>query len=280
MTIGVEIEFTGINKEKAAKIVAGQFGRKAQGWLATDKQGRIWKITNDSSIVTENGGDQCELVTPILTETDIETLQVIVQKLKAAGAKVNESCGLHIHIGADGLTATAIKNLVNNVASHEELLFKALNVHARRRRYCKPLDKNFLNRLNANKPTTLDELGELWYQRPAGAFPTHHYHSSRYTTLNLHAVFTKGTVEFRLFNGTLDPDEVKTAIQLCIALVDNAKTVKRTIYKPVQTANERFAMRTWLTRPQGLNLNGEEFVTLRYHLTRNLSGNTAWRFAV
>ena len=134
--------------------------------------------------------------------------------------------------------------------------------------------------LNAKKPATLDELGEIWYQRPVGAFPTYHYHESRYTICNLHALFTKGTIEFCLFNGTLHAGEVKTAIQLSSALVALAKRVTRTNYRPVSLDNEKFAMRTWLTRPQGLNLNGTEFETARHHLLKHLSGNAAWRYAV
>lgn len=278
MTIGVEIEFTGISKEKAAKVVAEHFGKAAQGYHVTDTQGRDWKVVNDSSIVTENGGDQCELVTPILTESDIETLQEIVRELRRAGAKVNKSCGLHVHIGADGLTAAMIRNLINNVASHEELLYKALKVPENRKRYCKPTDKNFLNKLNTQKPQTLEELGAIWYGTTN--FPTFHYHDSRYTICNLHALFTKGTIEFRIFNGTMHAGEVKTAMQLSLALVANAKATKRILYRPIETDNDKFAMRTWLTRPQGLNLNGEEYATLRHHLTKHLSGNTAWRFAV
>lgn len=280
-TIGVEIEFTGITRLDAAKVIARHFGTTIQSdrtWTVKDNKRRVWKVAVDSSVRIENGGGACELVTPILTYGDIETLTTIVAELKAAGAKVNESCGLHVHIGAANLTAQAIRNLVNDVASHEELLYKALNVHQRRKSYCKPTNKNFLNRLNARKPKTLDELAETWYQRRP--FPTIHYDESRYHTLNLHATFTKGTVEFRIFNGSLEADDIKTAIQLSCALVANAKASKRTPYKPVNVENEKFAMRTWLTRPQGLNLNGAEFATLRNCLTKNLSGNSAWRFAV
>ena len=280
--VAAELEFTGLTREAAAKIIANYFGHDfiwggCTGWEIEDNQRRTWKVVNDSSIRID-GGNACELVTPILTWADIETLQEIVRELRKAGAKVNETCGLHVHIGAQGLTAQAIRNLVNNVASHEDLLYKALAVHENRKRYCKPTDKNFLNRLNAKKPATLDELGAIWYGTEN--FPTYHYHESRYTILNLHAVFTKGTVEFRIFNGTLHAGEVKTAIQLCCALVAQAKAAKRTIYRPIQAENEKFAMRTWLTRNQGLNLNGTEFETLRFHLTKNLSGNAAWRYAV
>lgn len=273
-TIGVEVEFTGLTRTNAAAIVANHFGEWAVGTTAEDDKGRTWKVVRDSSIITE-GGEQCELVTPILTYADIETLQEIIRKLRKAGAKVNGSCGVHVHIGAQGLTAQAIRNLVNTVASREELFFRALQVdEARKNHYCQPVDKNFLTALNAQKPATLDELKAIWY----GDNRDHdyHYHSSRYHALNLHATFTKGTVEFRWFNGSLHAGEVKSYVQLCCALVAFAQANKKAIYRPINIENEKFAMRTFLTR---MGLSGDEFKTLRHHLTKNLSGNSAWRFA-
>ncbi len=294
-TIGAELEFTGITRAAAAKTVAAHFGTTAtctgnsyDAWAVNDNAGRTWQVMSDGSLLAQRKVDgqttsassayRCELVTPILRWDDIETLQEIVRKLRKAGAFVNKTCGLHVHIGAAGLTAQAVRNLVNNVASHENLLYKALTVHDNRKRYCAPTAERFLRELNEKKPKTLAELKPIWY----GDSGNHnfHYDSSRYHALNLHALFTKGTVEFRIFNGTMHAGEVKTAIQLSCALVANAKAMKRTIYKPAQTENERFAMRTWLTRPTGLNLNGDEFSTLRHHLTKHLEGNTAWRHAV
>ena len=294
-TIGAELEFVGITRSAAAKVVAKHFGTTAEhiygtydAWAAEDGTGRTWQVMSDSSLRAEKKVDgqivsasdqhRCELVTPILKWDDIETLQEIVRELRHKGAFVNETCGLHIHIGAQGMTAQAIRNLVNNVASHEELLYKALAVHERRKQYCKPANERFLRELNEKKPATLDELKPIWYGD--NGFHNYHYDSSRYTILNLHALFTKSTVEFRVFNGTMHAGEVKTAIQLACALVANAKAAKRTAYRKVETDNDRFAMRTWLTRPQGLNLNGAAFETLRHHLTKHLAGNAAWRHAV
>lgn len=101
--------------------------------------------------------------------------------------------------------------------------------------------------------------------------------------LNLHATFTKGTVEFRLFqfnkpeNGKLNglhAGELKSYIQLCLALSQMAKTVKTASAKPQQTENPKYAMRTWLLR---LGFIGDEFATARDILTRNLDGDTAFR---
>ncbi len=101
--------------------------------------------------------------------------------------------------------------------------------------------------------------------------------------LNYHAVFTKGTVEFRLFqfdapadgkqNG-LHAGQLKSYIQLCLALSQLAKDVKFASPKPQQHENPKYAMRTWLLR---MGFIGEEFKTARDLLTRRLSGDTAFR---
>ena len=114
-TIGVEIEMNSITREKAAKLAAGFFGTERYGntagrngyytWSAWDAQGREWKFQKDVSIAGCDS-EKCELVTPILTYTDIEILQELVRRLRHAGAKsdATRGCGVHIHIGAKGHT--------------------------------------------------------------------------------------------------------------------------------------------------------------------------------
>ena len=101
--------------------------------------------------------------------------------------------------------------------------------------------------------------------------------------LNLHATFTKGTVEFRLFqfdapadgkkNG-LHAGQLKSYIQLCLALSQMAKTAKSASPKPQQNENQKYAMRTWLLR---LGFIGDEFKTAREVLTKRLTGDRAFR---
>ena len=95
-TIGVEVEMNSITREKAAKIAAEFFGTgRYQNtafrngyctWSAWDADGREWKFQKDVSIHGPDS-EKCELVTPILTYSDIETLQELIRKLRRAGAK-------------------------------------------------------------------------------------------------------------------------------------------------------------------------------------------------
>ena len=296
-TIGVEVEMNSITREKAAKIAAEFFGTgRYQNtafrngyctWSAWDADGREWKFQKDVSIHGPDS-EKCELVTPILTYSDIETLQELIRKLRKAGAKsdATRGCGVHIHIGANGHTAQTLRNLANLMASHEKLIATALKINeGRMRQYCKTVDPNFLAKLNSKKPQTMSQLADIWYEGNGADYGrSQHYNQSRYHMLNLHATFTKGTVEFRLFqfdapkdgkqNG-LHAGQLKGYIQLCMALSQMAKELRTASPKEQQKENPKFAMRTWLLR---LGFIGEEFATAREILTRNLEGDTAFRF--
>lgn len=296
-TIGVEIEMNNITRREAAKIAAGFFGTNRYEdtahrngyctWSAWDAQEREWKFQRDVSI---HGDDQhkCELVTPILHYNDIETLQELCRRLRKAGAKsdATRGCGVHIHIGADGHTPQTLRNLANLMASHENLLIDAIGIdQGRTNRYCRTVDPAFIEAINKKKPTTMDQLADIWYKANGADYGrTQHYNSSRYHQLNLHATFTKGTIEFRLFefeapkggkkNG-IHAGRLKAYIQLCLALSQMALDAKTASPKPQQTQNPKFAMRTWLLR---MGFIGEEFATAREVLTKNLEGDTAFRF--
>ena len=295
-TIGVEVEMNNIDRSRAAKVAAEFFGSGRyentahrngySTWSAWDSQGREWKFQKDVSISGPDS-EKCELVTPVLTYADMETLQEMIRRLRKAGAKSDSTrgCGVHIHIGAKGHTPQTLRNLANIMASHESLLAEALDLdHYRMRRYCRTVDPRFLEQLNRRKPTTMADLADIWYSSQGASYGrSQHYNGSRYHMLNLHATFTKGTVEFRLFqfdeaadgkrNG-LHAGQLKSYIQLCLALSQMAKTVRTASPKPQQTENPKYAMRTWLLR---LGFVGEEFETARDILTRRLSGDAAFR---
>ena len=295
-TIGVEVEMNGITRESAAKTAATFFGTgrceytaRRNGyytWSAWDSQGREWKFQRDVSI---NGPDEekCELVTPILTWADIETLQELCRQLRHKGAKsdATRGCGVHIHIGANGHTPQTLRNLANIMASHESLLASALNLDSYRiNRYCRTVDQDFLERVNRRKPKTMPALADIWYGSQGCNYGRdQHYNDSRYHMLNLHATFTKGTVEFRLFQfdaptadrkGGIHAGQLKSYIQLCLALSQMAKTVRTASPKPQQNENPKYAMRTWLLR---LGFIGDEFKTARDLFTNRLEGDAAFR---
>ena len=118
----------------------------------------------------------------------------------------------------------------------------------------------------------MEAVERIWYNGESRR--DQHYDDSRYHCLNLHSVFQKGTVEFRLFNGTLHAGKIKAYIQFCLAIGAQALNQSCASRRKTQTSNEKYTFRTWLLR---LGLNGEEFATARQHLLANLPGCIAWK---
>ena len=283
-TFGIEIEVNHITRERAARVVAKTLGEGAtcrhtggtyDAWEVTGPDTRKWKLVSDASIA--GGRDQgTEFVSPVCRWEDIETVQAIVRALREAGAHADASCGIHVHIGLGRHTPETLRNLVNIVNAKEDLLTQALQISPERRvRWCRPVDPDFLSRVNRRKPHTSEELARLWYDDRDWQDHAHtHYDPSRYHLLNLHAVWQKGTIEFRAFNSTLHAGEVKAYIQLCMAISHQALTVRTASPRRPQTDNPAYTFRCWLLR---LELNGDEFKTARMHLLKHMPGNAAWR---
>lgn len=294
-TFGVEVEMYDISRQKAAQVAAAYFGTNNyaytgtvyQTWSAWDQEGREWKFQRDASIRAACDAEKCELVTPILVYKDMPLLQELIRQLRHAGAKSNPQhrCGIHIHVGAAGHTARTLRNLVNLMASKEDLIIKALFIDRDRiNSFCKMVDPAFLQRLNDEKPQTMDALADIWYETQAPYDNRNaHYNYSRYHMLNLHATFTKGTVEFRLFQfnnphgeykGGLHAGRLKAYIQFCLAVSQMAKQSRTCNPAVQQRENPKFAMRTWLIR---CGFVGPEFNLAMKFFTQNLPGNAAWR---
>lgn len=288
---GIEIELTGITREDAAKVIAKYFGTESyyigtyyKTYGAKDRKGREWKATFDSSIVAQKKVRRqvisaeeeykCEIVSPILTYGDIPDLQEVIRQIRHKGAFAREKCGIHIHVDASRYTPQTLRNMVNIIASKEDILYRALQIDPARLYYCKKVNERLIETINKKKPKTMEQLKDLWYAEDPNSNRNKHYNSTRYHGLNLHATFTKGTVEFRLFNSTTHAGEIKAYIQFCLAVSHQALTQKSASPRRTVTDNEKYAFRCWMLR---LGLIGNEFKTCRLHFLKHLEGNSAWR---
>ena len=291
---GVEVEMTGITRRQAAEALAAYFGTEPQylgtyydTWGVTDPEGKVWKLMSDSSIRAERktadgyetvgrGEYQVEMVTPKLTYAELPKLQECVRRVRKAGAKANNSCGIHVHVDASNHNRQSLKNLIGIMYSKEDILFKALQVDPiRARDYCQKVREPMLRQartLSSDETNDLTQLERVWYE--GNVENTDHYNWTRYYALNLHSVFYRGTVEWRCFNSTLHAGKVAAYVNLCLAISAQAIAQRSTVMRKTQSENELFTFRVWLVR---LGLNGEEFKHTRDHLLAHLEGDRAWR---
>ena len=149
---GCEIEMTGLTRQKAAEAVASLFGTRARQthesriydpWEVIDNEGKKWRFVYDSSIhgsqrigrqqVSNGDGTyKVEMNSPKLEYSEMGKLQEVVRALRHAGAVVNPSCGMHVHVDASKHTPQSLKNALSIMYSKEDILFKALNVNESR----------------------------------------------------------------------------------------------------------------------------------------------------
>lgn len=293
---GVEVEFTGITREMAARAVLEVVGGTISGprrdayYTRTIKDSfrRTWKIMRDSSISPKRnaGSDnideyRVEFVTPPLKYEDIETLQNIIRKFKEIGGVPHSSCGIHIHIDGTNHTATSLRRMVNFMLSRQEIIYEALNIGSRKDRWCRPICKDLYNSMKKEVNLTKDKAEMIWYSEANdhywGGVDHSHYNTTRYHALNLHSFFTKGTVEFRLFNSTLHAGKIKAYIQFCLALSAWAiESNDRIVFRSVSgyTADKKVTLMYHILTNR-LGLYGNEFKTCRLHMMKQLKENAA-----
>lgn len=288
---GVEIELTGITRAKAAEVIADYFGTETtyigtyyDTHGASDRKGRTWKAMYDGSIKTErktargtetaNRLYSCEIVTPILQYEDLEDLQQIIRNLREAGAIANSSTGIHVHVDGKAHTPESLTRLLNFAVGRQDLFYEALQVSPMRaNRWCKKISPALLKALKNDLEKTKSSTERIWYSRVNddyyGDIDHEHYNSTRYHGINLHAFFTKGTVEFRLFNGTTHAGKIKAYVQFCLAMSAWAVNAEdKMSYKSTAgytTEQKLVLMNNVLSRRLGMN--GPEFKTARKHLT-------------
>lgn len=286
---------SGLTRQQAAEAVAALFGATARHsnssrtydpWEVTDNDGKVWRFVKDASIRPEcrergrlvSASDlyKVEMNSPKLEYSEMGKLQEVVRVLRHAGAIVNSSCGMHVHVDASKHTAQSLKNALSIMYSKEDILFKALKVNESRvYRWCQKVREPMLEKIR-RMPTgmTMEQLKRAWYDGEDGSLE--HYNWTRYYALNLHSVFYRGTVEWRCFESTLHAGEVRANITLALAISAQAINQKKTVMRKTEISeNPAFTFRTFLLR---LGLIGPEFKNVRKNLLKNLPGDPAWRY--
>jgi len=194
-TFGIEIEChlpNGVFFHSGSHLFGIQIPQLPQGWVAK----------RDGSLQAPNGYQSVEVVSPVLKdEAGIFQVVEVVDFLNSVGAIVNDTCGLHCHVGAADYTQVDVSKLTTLFKRYEKLFF-SLNGEKASTRWDNSYCKNSQNWDNPN--------------------------GDRYQSLNLTNLNSgKKTVEFRLFAGTINVEIIVQAIFMCVGLVNKSKEIGR-----------------------------------------------------
>jgi len=212
-TFGVEIEFVGITISAMANAVerAG-IACSAQGY--NHRRITSWKVVPDGSV---NGfGGAGELVSPPLplTEAGLEEVKLVLKAARDAGATVNNSCGIHVHHDARGLTREVARNIVTTYANAQEDINAIL-----------PLARRNTGRgRNNGWAARVDGLNSRYLSDDNGfaSITRSNRGGLRYHAVNLCAFGQHGTVEFRQHSGSLNFTKIANWIKFTGQIMDHS----------------------------------------------------------
>jgi len=176
-----------------------------------------WKVTVDGSLnVRGYGWRGCEVVSPVLrTKKHVEELRKVCEVLTEVGAKVNKSCGLHVHVNfaGNGPARRAPKDvlrLLKLYSWYEADVIDLLMPKSRRENRNSYCHSSIISAYHLRNVEEARNVSQISYRAQ---------HGSRYRKLNLESYGRYGTMEFRQHGGTIEFDKVWNWVQVCQAMV-------------------------------------------------------------
>lgn len=199
-TFGVEIECL-----VPAAMVRACAARNAMPFQYEDynhtDNSSYYKFVTDGSIRGEN---PIECVSPVLTgKYGMKSLELCCKTLNEAGAQVNRSTGLHVHIGAQKLSDKAYVNVFKNYQKLEKVIdmFMSPSRRENNNHYCETLQHLDLS-FCATKSDVYDAMN-----------------GNRYYKVNACSYMCHKTIEFRQHQGSTDFEKISNWVNFCAKLV-------------------------------------------------------------
>lgn len=206
LTFGVEIECYNAPRHTLLATMQ-EMGLQAQitGYYHQNDR-KAYKLAHDGSIM---GGDGCECVTPILKgKAGENSLKKACKALNQVGARVNRSCGLHVHFGAEKIDDAHYIRIFKNYQKCEQVIdtFMANSRRANNNRYCKGIAIYNFQYCNT-KSDVASVMGH-----------------DRYHKVNPQSYSAHKTIEFRQHQGTTDYTKVIMWVQFLRELIEYSYT--------------------------------------------------------
>ena len=239
-TFGVEIELFNVSRPRLVAAMNAA-GFPCFDATYTHAVTSAWKVVNDSSVKGTGGRSGrevkgCELVSPILKgEEGLKTLAAVFALLKTLRAKVNHTCGFHVHVGAEDFDLGAFKALSQVWMKYEgaidEMLADTRKGNANN--YCKTnrweQTAVLLKKLDGCQ--SIDAVAAI-----VNRSVSTHSNTCRYYKLNLTCWWRQRTIEVRAKEGTMNAAEAVNWVRMAVSLVDGAATRKGEFWNRPVTA--------------------------------------------
>lgn len=216
-TFGIELEFILPHRTAtlATRLNAVNITCYAEHYNHSTRN--YWKIVSDATVHSETGYTPMELVSPPLRGLDgLAQLETVCKVLNELGAKVNRSCGLHVHHDSRDLELEEWKNIVKSYIKYEDTidLLMAPSRRGNGNQWSRSLKGNYAGY----------SVEALW-NRVDSSYDIYHLRNmfgTRYVKLNLEAAAMHGTIEYRQHGGTTNFAKMAAWIALTQGFVTSA----------------------------------------------------------
>ena len=158
-------------------------------WMRSHNN-RSWHLKEDASTAGE-------IATPVSKGRDLDRICRVVEMIGKGGVKTSTSDGFHVHVQANDVDPRLAVAAWSRI---EKPILGMFPRHRRKNDYCEPIA--------CPKRPGFNDLMDL----------AREHHSS----MSLSRRKRRGTIEFRLAEGTFDPDFVWNWVTFCLRFVDKA----------------------------------------------------------
>lgn len=249
LKFGVEIEFFGVTRE-VVEAALRRVGISAETENYNHNTRGHWKLVTDASVNSTGCGQGVgnELVSPVLYGEDgLKELELACKVLGEVGAKVDKTCGVHVHHDINGYNLQQIKNIYVIYARSNKAIDAMLPKSRRtenRPRFCKPMDEEYIQRVNSCN--SIDQLKMRL--------------GDRYYTVNFCSYVKYGTVEFRQHSGSVEFSKIGAWVQLTHRICEAAKTRFELKYDSAMARATKAASKWYVVKLAGNHKELRDFV--------------------
>lgn len=152
-----------------------------------------WTAVSDGSL--SDGGREY-VSQPVYGQQAIDSVRSMCAALRAGDCHVDATCGYHLHVDASQADESRVARFVQLAKRLERWAFSTQPKSRQTSNYC---DKLPYSAVAANR----DNLEEIAYHHGDPMRKDQKYNAARYSWVNLHSWYFRGTIEIRCHAGTI-----------------------------------------------------------------------------
>lgn len=168
---------------------------------------KTWAVNTDCSIRPGRNGFGVEISTkPLRTKKDFQALENLAKALSKYKCRVNNTCGMHVHVDARRLTPYQVVCVVDRYNALYDDIRKIFNKSRHRNSFCSGKGNAQQWALAAVKTTKTNFLNADF--------------GDKYSRVNIESYGNNNTLEFRQHQGTLDYQTMVSWAKFCANFVN------------------------------------------------------------